>query len=164
MVFRIAHFLGLLLISWCVMTTTHEVGHLVGGWCSGATLAKADLWPWHLPYSLFEPDPYPLVTLWCGPVLGVLVPLTIGICVRRDWAWFISFFCCLANGSYLALAWMVGDRYLDTFRLLQHGASPIALAVFCSLTIGIGYVGFRRCCVRFWAASSAEPKVESTLD
>jgi hypothetical protein len=86
------------------MTFTHETGHIVGGWCCGGTLTKADLLPWHLPYSIFDPDPKPLVTLWCGPILGVVIPLGLAIVIKRDWMWFIANFCIVANGAYLATA------------------------------------------------------------
>jgi hypothetical protein len=129
------------------MTFTHEMGHVIGGWCCGGTLTDADLLPWHLPYSIFNPDPKPLVTLWCGPLLGVLVPLAVASLVRRNWMWFIANFCLVANGAYLATAWLSGDRYLDTPKLLEHGASPITIALYCLLTIGIGYVRFRRSCM-----------------
>ena len=133
------------------MTFTHEMGHLVGGWCCGGTLKSADLLPWHLPFSIFAPDPMPLVTLWCGPILGVLVPLVIALIVRRDWMWFVANFCVLANGAYIATAWLSGDRYLDTTKLLEHGAHAVTIAIYCILTIGFGYVGFRRSCVRVLA-------------
>ena len=148
---RIFYCLALLLASWCVMTLTHEMGHIVGGWCSGGTLKNADLWPWHLPYSIFDPDPMPLVTLWCGPLLGVFVPLLTALVVRRDSMWFIANFCVIANGAYLATAWLSGERHLDTPKLLEHGAHPISIAVYCVLTIGFGYVGFRRSCIRVFA-------------
>jgi len=61
--------------------------------------------------------------------------------------WFIANFCVLANGAYIATAWFSGDRYLDTPKMLEHGASPFMIAVYCLLTIGFGYVGFRRSCV-----------------
>jgi hypothetical protein len=61
--------------------------------------------------------------------------------------WFIANFCVLANGAYIATAWFSGDRYLDTPKMLEHGASPITIAVYCILTIGFGYVGFRRSCI-----------------
>lgn len=138
----------LLLLSWCVMTVTHEAGHVVGGWLCGGTLREAHLWPWQLPYSVFDPDPRPLVTLWCGPLLGVLVPLAVAGLVRRGWAWFVAYFCVLANGSYLATAWVTGDRFLDTPKLLDHGTHPATVAAYCVVTIGGGYVGFRRQCVR----------------
>lgn len=148
---RVARFGALLVASWCVMATTHEAGHVVGGWLCGGTLQEARLYPWELPYSTFEPDPHPLVTLWCGPVLGVLVPLAVAAVVRRPWAWFVSHFCTLANGCYLAVAWLTGDRFLDTPKLLEQGASPVVIAGYCVLTIGVGYVGFRGQCARVLA-------------
>ncbi|MCA9191273.1 MAG: hypothetical protein KDB03_05915 [Planctomycetales bacterium] len=129
------------------MLFTHEMGHILGGWFGGGELQECDLWPWHLPYSIFEPDPQPLLTLWSGPIVGVLFPLTLAIVFRRSWVWFLASFCSLANGLYLATGWWVGDRYLDTTGLLEHGASRISLAVYCSLTIGWGYVCFRRTCL-----------------
>jgi hypothetical protein len=50
----------------------------------------------------------------------------------------------LANGVYLAAAWASGDRFLDTPQLLLHGARPAAIALYCLVTIAIGYAGFRR--------------------
>lgn len=129
------------------MTSTHEVGHLVGGWLSGASLISADLRPWGLPYSLHQPDPHPLVTLWAGPLVGVLLPILAGIVARNRWVWFVADFCLLANGLYLAAGWWAGDRFLDTPRLLEAGASSGSIALFCVLTIGIGYVRFRTDCV-----------------
>ena len=104
------------------MTLVHEAGHVLCGWSCGGKLQSADFLPWHLPYSIFEPDPYPLVTLWGGPVLGVVIPLAVAWLLRSDKLWFIAYFCVLANGMYLATAWISGDRYLDTPKLLEHGA------------------------------------------
>lgn len=134
--------------SWCVMTYTHESGHIVCGWACGGTLRDADLLPWHLPHSSFDPGPRPLVTLWGGPVLGALVPPAAALVLRRDWMWFVAHFCLLANGAYLACAWVSGERYLDTARLLRHGAHPATIVAYCAVTIGVGYVGLRRQCVR----------------
>jgi hypothetical protein len=147
---RISFFIALLLVSWCVMTFTHEMGHIVGGVCCGGTLIAADLLPWHLPYSLFNPDPMPLVTLWCGPLIGAVVPLVVAFIVRREWMWFIANFCLLANGMYIAGGWLSNDRFLDTPRLLQHGAHPLTIAIYCALTITFGYVGFRKSCLRIF--------------
>lgn len=158
MAIRVTRFLLLLAASWVIMTFTHEMGHIIGGACCGGTLKSADLLPWHLPYSIFEPDPFPLVTLWAGLVIGVLAPMGVALVTQRDWMWFIANFCILANGAYIATAWLSGDRYLDTPKLLEHGASPISIAVYCLLTIAFGYVGFRRSCV---SALSAPTKLET---
>ena len=149
---HLLRFTVLLVASWFVMTFTHELGHIVGGYCSGGTLATADLLPWHLPYSFFDPDPKPLITLWCGPLLGVIVPLGIAWAVRRESPWFVAHFCVLANGTYLATAWISGERHLDTPKLLEHGAHPVTIGLYCLLTIGFGYWGFRRSCIRAFKA------------
>jgi hypothetical protein len=86
------------------MTFVHELGHVICGYLSGATLRSADLWSWHLPHSLFEPNPYPLITLWGGPVLGVFIPLVFALAFRSNWSWFICHFCLAANGFYIATA------------------------------------------------------------
>lgn len=130
------------------MTLTHELGHIIGGFCCGGQLLSADLRPWSLPYSYFDPDPVPLVTLWSGPIIGVLAPVLVAVLINRDWAWFVANFCVLANGAYLALAWISGDNHLDTNRLLNHGAHPLTIALFCLITLSSGYVRFRRSCIR----------------
>ena len=129
------------------MTTTHEIGHLLGGWLSGATLTDVELAPWRLPYSLHQPDPHPLTTLWFGPLFGVAAPCVVGLLVRRSAIRFVADFCLLGNGLYLALAWISTDRFLDTQRLLEAGASRTTIVLFCLMTIGLGYVRFRQDCV-----------------
>ncbi|MEL6107801.1 MAG: hypothetical protein AAFU85_17385 [Planctomycetota bacterium] len=143
---RLARFFGLLVVSWVAMTTTHEVGHLLGGWIGGATLKDFDLMPWRLPHSLHQPDPHPLLTLWAGPIFGIAAPIAIAFVCRWQPATFVADFCLLANGLYLALAWMTGDRFLDTARLLDAGTPPWLLATFCGVTICAGYIRFRTNC------------------
>lgn len=145
---RLLKLVALFIVSWCVMTFVHESGHVICGCASGGTLQSTDLVPWHLPYSSFEPDPHPLITLWGGPILGVVTPATVAFAIQKDWMWLIAYFCMLANGAYIATAWASGDRYLDTPKLLEHGAHPIWIGIYCLLTIAFGYVGFRRQCVR----------------
>lgn len=144
---RTAHLLGLLIVSWCVMLMTHELGHIFGGWLSGARLKDYDLRPWRLPYSIHDPDPHPLVTLWSGPIFGALAPLAAALVFRRAWTRLIAHFCILANGAYLAAAWFSGDQYLDTTRMLEKGSHPFWLVLFCLVTIPVGYVGLRNACI-----------------
>ncbi|TWU51450.1 hypothetical protein [Rubripirellula reticaptiva] len=133
------------------MTFTHECGHIIGGMTCGATLTDFDLAPWRMPYSLHSPDPHPLVTLWAGPILGIAVPISLAAIIRKRWAWFVADFCLIANGGYLALAWLSGDRFLDTPRLLDAGAHPVTIVIYCVLTIGAGYVWFRSDCTHYIA-------------
>lgn len=147
--------IALLVVAWCVMVIAHECGHLIGGWFGGGKLQHVELRPWHLPHSLFVPDPKPLVTLWAGPLFGVGLPLVVALMVRglpraKLAAWFIADFCLLANGAYLAASWISGDRFLDTPRLLAAGASPVVIGAFCAAAIGIGYLRFRADCAAVW--------------
>lgn len=134
----------LLLASWCVMVLTHEIGHLLGGWLGGGRLVECDLAPWRLPYSFHNPDPRPKLTLWAGPLVGVLAPLLVATAIRHRWSWFIADFCLLANGVYLALAGLSGERLLDTPRMIVAGVHPLWIVSFCFVTIGMGYLRFRK--------------------
>lgn len=145
---RILRLAALVIVAWCVMTFTHELGHLATGWICGGSLVSVELRPWRLPCTVFVPDSHPLATLWGGPVLGVVLPLGAAAAVRRPGVWFVAHFCVLANGLYLSAAWISGDRYLDTPRLFEHGAHPALVAAYCLATVGCGYVGFRRHCIR----------------
>ena len=151
---RLARFIGLLLAGWGVMTVTHEAGHVLGGRLGGGRLV--DFWPgpWPPPYSRFEPDPRPALTLWAGPVVGCLAPLAAALLIRRRRAWFLADFCLLANGCYLAAAWVTGDRLLDTPRLLAAGARPVWIGLFVVGSCGVGYVRFRADCRAVWAGEA----------
>lgn len=161
---RLVRFLLMIIASWVVMTFTHETGHVIGGICGGGTLVTVDLLPWHLPYSIFEPDPFPLVTLWSGLILGILMPISVALIVQRQWIWFIAHFRVLANGVYVGTGWFSKDRYLDTPQLLEHGASSTSIAIYCMMTIGFGYIGFRQSCISALSDSvqltRAAPKTE----
>jgi hypothetical protein len=150
---RVAYFVALLIASWIVMTLTHELGHLLGGWLGGAQLESYELAPWRLPYSFHDPNPRPLLTLWAGPVLGGVGPLAAAAVIRRRWAWFVADFCLLANGIYLALAWFSGDSTLDTSQLLEAGAHPLSITAFSGVSAGVGYFRFRKDCISILAAS-----------
>ncbi|MEM9701332.1 MAG: hypothetical protein AAF907_02660 [Planctomycetota bacterium] len=153
---RLLGFVSLLLAGWCVMTFTHELGHLLGGWLGGGELRSAWLGPWPPPSSQFQPDPHPALTLWAGPLFGTAAPAFLATFVPRTWpglrrrAWFLADFCLLANGSYLAVAWTTGDRLLDTPRMFRAGVSPVGIAAFCLLACGVGYVRFRNDCWAVW--------------
>ncbi|WP_442485728.1 hypothetical protein [Aeoliella sp. SH292] len=150
MLLRVAKLSALVLLSWCVMTTTHELGHLVTGWLGGGTLVDVELRPWKLPHSRFAPDPYPRLTLWGGPVLGVALPVLLAWAIDRQWAWFVANFCVLANGLYILLAWYSGDRWLDTPRLIAEGESLLVIAIFAALATSAGYYGMRGSVNSIW--------------
>lgn len=129
------------------MVLTHELGHILGGWLGGANLLQYDLRPWSLPYSLHAPDPHPWFTLWAGPLFGTLAPCVLAIALKTRWVWLIADFCVVANGSYLAFGWFDGSPQLDTTRMLAANVPPWTLALFCTVTIVVGYVRFRGDCI-----------------
>lgn len=147
----IAKLVVLLLCAWPGMLLSHEFGHILGGWLSGGMLKDYDLHPWRLPFSIHDPDPHPLFTLWSGPIFGVIAPLIAALLIRRRWSWFIADFCILANGLYLAASWASGDQYLDTTQLLAKGAHPSSILLYCAVTIPVGYLRFRRDCLAIFA-------------
>lgn len=151
---RVVALLGWLMLSWVVMCVTHESGHLLGGWLGGATLVAYDLAPWRLPYSIHDPDPHPQGTLWAGPLFGMVAPVLVAMLIRRDRAWFVADFCLLANGCYLTLGWVWGERWHDTQRLLAAGASPWLIGVTGGTATAIGYLRFRRDCQALWSSSA----------
>jgi len=161
---RAGTFAAMLLASWCVMIVTHELGHIIAGWAGGAVLVHAELRPWALPHSHFAPNPNPLLTLWGGPILGVVLPVSFAFAIGKPWAWFIADFCWVANGFYLALAWVSGESLLDTPRLLAQGAARWQIALFCISTIGPGYVRFRRRCVEWLTEATVESPVPQPKD
>ncbi len=143
----IATLVLLLLWAWVVMTISHELGHVVGGTISGATLSAFEIRPWHLPYSLFSPDPNPLVTVWAGPMIGCALPLLIATCFRTPTIWLIAWFCVLANASYLLLGFFSGDGQLDSTKILKAGTPPIVLLLFIAMIGPVSYVAFRGQCI-----------------
>jgi len=151
-------FIGMTVAAWAVMVLAHELGHILVGWAGGGKLVRADLRPWALPHSLFAPDPYPLATLWGGPILGVAIPVVLALVISRRWAWFIADFCLIANGTYLALAGWGGEPHLDTPRLIAAGAAWWQIVFYCLVTIPIGYVRFRARCAQWLEGSGAVQK------
>lgn len=151
--------IGLLMVSWCVMALCHETGHVIGGWLGGGTLVFLELRPWEIPQSQFDPDPCPLLTLWCGPLVGTAVPVGMWLLIRHPVLEFIAAFCVVANGLYLAASWASPDRFLDTPRLLTHGAHPLSIAGFCLATLTIGYPWLRQICWRLLAGPQLPERV-----
>jgi hypothetical protein len=141
--------LGLLLAwSWVVMTVTHELGHVVGGWAAGAELAVLEIRPWHLPHSLFARDPHPLVTLWAGPMVGCGVPLLVALVIRQGAVWFVAWFCLLANAVYLLLGTFSNDPELDSQKIIRSGMPSYVILLFAGMIGPVSYVGFRGRCAR----------------
>ncbi len=135
------------LTCWFAMVFFHEIGHLIGGWLTGAQLLRFDLTPWRLPYSIHYPNPHPQITLWSGPLLGIAIPFMVRICFRSTLTQMFLSLALLANGTYLLAGLWGNHTELDTQRLLATGTSSSTIAIYCLLTMVPGYLGLRRRCI-----------------
>lgn len=98
-----------LVFSWLYMQWTHEAGHIIAGLASGATLEHVSFDPRSFSQTRFSSNPKPLITVWGGPMLGVLIgagfPL-LSACWHQSWRLVflcIASFILIANGLYIGL-------------------------------------------------------------
>jgi hypothetical protein len=132
--------LSVLLGSWLGMQIVHEFGHVLGGWLTGGKVARVVLHPLTISQTDWIHNPNPLVEVWAGPILGVLLPLAgWGLVRGRRGAYLVRFFagfCCIANGAYIAGGSL--DRLGDAGDLLRFGSPIWLLWLFGLVTIPLG--------------------------
>jgi hypothetical protein len=126
--------LATVLGSWLGMQAVHEFGHVLGAWATGAKVERVVLHPLTISRTDLGRNPRPLLVVWAGPVIGVLLPLVAwGI---SAWRWrsvsflfrFFAGFCLIANGVYIGFgSW---ERIGDCGDLLKHGAAIWQLWLF----------------------------------
>ena len=98
----------LLILSWQVMTTTHELGHVGAALASGGRIQSVDLPLLGISSTNVAPNPAPGFVVWAGPLAGCALPLLLMILVPRRCAAscliarFLSGFSLMANGAYIA--------------------------------------------------------------
>src|SRR4051812_4209386 len=68
----IASILGL---SWLGMQVVHELGHVLAPWAGGEAVYRVVLHPLVISRTDTSHDRHPLLVVWGGPVVGVLLPL-----------------------------------------------------------------------------------------
>lgn len=129
---RLAHraifMVAMLLASWLGMQTVHELGHVLGAVVTGGQVERVVLHPLSISRTDVAGNPHPLIVVWAGPLLGVLLPLLmwrLAALARLPGAFVLRFFagfCLLANGLYIGLGSLgaVGD----CGEMLRHG-SPL---------------------------------------
>lgn len=133
---------GILWISWLVMMLVHECGHVLGGLATGGTVRRIVWHPAVISRTDVTPNPYPLVEIWAGPIIGSVLPIVIaGIASRvrlraAYLLWVVAGFCLIANGAYIGVGAIrpIGDAE----ELVAHGMPRWPLAAFGLLAIGSG--------------------------
>lgn len=129
-------------LSWQVMQTVHELGHVLHAWWSGGTVTTVVLHPLAISRTDVSPNPSPHFVAWGGAVWGVLLPAGAWAAARRlQWAGlhvfaFIAGFCLIANGAYLGggVWYPVGDAA----DLLNLGTPRWVLGAFGAATVTAG--------------------------
>jgi hypothetical protein len=132
-----------LLGSWLGMQAVHELGHVLGAWATGATVKRVVLHPLTISRTEVANNSRPLVVVWAGPVVGVVVPLLlwqIVMLVRSPGAFLLRFFagfCLVANGVYIGVGSF--GRIGDGGDLLRHGSAPWQLWLFGVIAVPAGF-------------------------
>lgn len=124
------------------MQAVHEFGHVVGAWLTGGRVEHVVLHPLSISRTDLAENPAPLIVVWAGPAIGVLVSLllwAIAALLRLRGAFVVRFFagfCLVANGLYLGIGSF--GKVGDCGEMLRHGSSIWHLWLFGLLTVPVG--------------------------
>jgi hypothetical protein len=147
--------------SWLGMQAVHELGHVLGAWLTGGEVARVVLNPLTLSRTDLARDPHPLAVVWCGPAIGVMLPLMawgIAAWLRLAGAFVLRFFagfCLIANGAYIAGGSFAGVG--DCGQMLRHGAAVWQLWLFGALSVPLGLRVWHRLGADFGFGSEGKP-------
>jgi hypothetical protein len=139
---RSAAVLFALLFSWFAMQAVHELGHVLAAWATGGTVERVVLHPLTISRTDVSPNPRPLIVAWAGPIVGVLIPLSMAALCRlirkgpRHFCDFFAGFCLIANGAYIGAGSLAAIG--DAGELIRHGAPQWTLIGFGIVTAGYG--------------------------
>ena len=129
-------------LCWLLMMAVHELGHVVGIVSTGGTVEKVVLHPLAISRTDAAVNPHPLIVVWAGPLIGVLLPLVltaIAAASRFRWAYLLRFFsgfCLIANGCYIGVGSF--GRIGDDGDMLRNGSPMWTLWLFGFLTVPVG--------------------------
>ena len=144
-VILIITFLG---FSWLAMQATHELGHVVGAWATGAEINKVALHPCIFSRTDIGRNPHPSIVVWTGPIIGSMLPLLVFLTARLCRCpglylfRFFAGFCLIANGMYIAFGPSKGA--VDTAIMLRHGSSRWIMVIFGICTVSLGLCFWHR--------------------
>lgn len=64
-----------LALCWLGMQVVHEVGHILAAWDGGERVERVVLQPLTISRTDASHDRHPLLVVWGGPLVGVILPL-----------------------------------------------------------------------------------------
>ena len=120
-----------------------QAGHVAAAYLTGGRVATVVLHPFTISRTDLFDNPKPLLVVWAGPVVGVLLPLTLWVAatgLRLPGAFVVRFFggfCFVANGTYISGGSF--DGIGDCGKLLRHGAERWQLWLFGAGTVLAGF-------------------------
>ena len=150
-----------LVACWLGMQAVHEWGHVIGAQLTGAVVENVVLHPLTISRTDVADNRQPLVVVWLGPLLGVLLPLTLwGLAAAAGLkeAFLLRFFagfCLIANGLYLGVGSI--DGVGDCGDLLRHGSPIGMLWLFGVVTTPLGFALWHGQARHFGWGKAAEP-------
>lgn len=136
----------------------HELGHVIAGLTTGGTVTKVVLHPLAISRTDISPNPNPLAVVWAGPIIGVVLPLTIwGILwkfkIPGDYlARFFAGFCLIANGAYIGIGSF--ENIGDAGDMIKNGSPTWLLWLFGIITVPIGFLIWHRLSPKFGLSES----------
>lgn len=131
-----------ILASWLGMQAIHEFGHVVGAWATGGTISQVVLSPLTISRTDLSQNPNPLMVVWMGPLLGVIIPIILWLLacgMKMPGSYVLRFFagfCLIANGLYIGVG--AFDRIGDCGVMLRNGSFEWHLWLFGALTAPLG--------------------------
>ena len=125
------------------MQAVHEAGHVLGTLVSGGTVKQVVLYPLTISRTDLVTNPAPLLVVWAGPTVGVLLPVAVWgalAALRMPGAFVLRFFagfCLIANGAYIGVGSF--DSIGDCGEMLRHGSDLWQLWLFGAATVLTGF-------------------------
>lgn len=130
--------------SWLGMQAVHEGGHALGAALTGGKVSRVVLDPFTISRTDLSLNPQPLVTVWAGPIFGVIAPFFVWMViafVKSPIAFLFRFFagfCLIANGLYIGVGSFEGIG--DCGEMLRNGAKYWHLWLFGIATVPLGLI------------------------
>lgn len=143
---------------WLAFMAIHELGHVVAGLFTGGSVMKVIVHPLAISRTDVSPNPNPLITVWAGPIVGILLPLVIWSVfwkfqIPGDYlARFFAGFCLIANGAYIGMGSF--QNIGDAGDMIQNGSPIWLLWLFGIITVPIGFLIWHRLGPKFGLGKS----------
>jgi len=143
---------------WLAFMALHELGHMIAGLTTGGNVTKVVLHPFAISRTDVSPNSNPLAVVWAGPIIGVILPLTIWGLFRKfkipgDYlARFFAGFCLIANGAYIGIGSF--GNIGDAGDMMKNGSPIWLLWLFGVITVSIGFYIWHRLGPKFGLGES----------